>query len=121
MMTAPIAAPKPTVVQQVIIDNVTPQRMTIDCGDCNTMTRVYRVEPATQIGSFKCCPVCTSTNVKVYQSAATDHWESLARGYSVSVEVIKQVYDIWNPREYQRFGDFFAVLMAEAKADARAT
>lgn len=109
---------RPVIVQNVIIDNKQPPRITIDCNDCNTLTRVYRVEPITQIGAFKCCPVCTSTHVQVYQSVATDHWESLARAYGMSIELVQQVYELWNPQEHQRFGDFVAVLKSEAKAEA---
>lgn len=111
----------PIIVQNVIIDNKTPQRMTIDCGDCTTLTRVYRVEPITQIGAFKCCPVCASWNVRVYQSGSTDHWESLARSYSMDIALVQQVYELWNPKEYQHFGDFVAVLKAEAKAEKDAS
>lgn len=98
---------------------VTPPRVTIKCHDsvCGIMVRVYRIEPSTRIGAFKYCPVCGSTRVSAYMSAEVDQWESLARDYNMPVEVIKEVYKLWEPQTHYRFADFVAELRAEMAAE----
>lgn len=102
----------------VKLNERTPQRLTIKCGKCDTMTRVYRVEPSVQIGAFKFCPVCGSTNCNVYFDAATDHWESLARDYGLTIPLIKQIYELWEPQKCQHFGTFVKRFLASLVATA---
>jgi hypothetical protein len=92
----------------------TPNRITIQCRECDTFTRVYRAEPHMKIGAFRYCPVCGSGTVYVSQSVSTDHWESLARSYNISVPLCKAIYACWEPQKVSHFGTFIRKLPIEA-------
>jgi hypothetical protein len=98
-----------------------PQRITIECTQCDTMTRVYRVEPAVKIGGFRFCPICGTNRTAVYQDSTTDHWESLARNYGLTVDLTKQIYDLWQPNECQHFGTFVKTFLSKLEATANET
>lgn len=42
-----------------------------------------------------------------------DYWEILGESYGYPADLIKQVYDSWDPREHRNFGDFVAELKEE--------
>lgn len=102
----------------VKIAQVTPPRVTIQCDTCGGHCRVYRTAPTLKVGGFKYCPLCGSNSIRVYSSATTDHWESLARDYELPIPVLKELYALWQPHTGQRFGDFVHAMRQEAKADA---
>lgn len=111
---------KMTTDTPVKLHEVAPQRVTIQCVQCETHVRIYRTEPAMKVGAYRYCPVCGSSDVRVYQSAATDHYEALARDYGVSVPLIKQIFTLWEPSSGVKFGDFIRQLREEAKNDKSA-
>ena len=78
------------------------------------LIRVYRVEPSTQVGAFKYCPIC-GTRVLAYLSVDDNGWESLAVSYGMSVPAIKAVYASWNPHDYYRFSDYVDALREETR------
>lgn len=101
-------------IPAVKIHELTSPRVTVKCHKgCGTMVRLYRIEPVTQIGAFKHCPVCGVDGVSAYMSTDVDQWEALARDYNMPVAAIKQVYKLWEPQKHYRFADFVAELRAE--------
>jgi peptide subunit release factor 1 (eRF1) len=82
-------------------------RQTIKCLSCDTIVRVYRVvsAPTTQIGTLQYCPVCAS-EAKVLKDDDLDYWEILAENYDMPIEIIKQLYEMWDSKVHPRFGDF---------------
>lgn len=98
----------------VKLHELTPPRVTIKCHDkCNTMTRVYAVEPSTQVGAYRFCPQCGSQNISAFMSAETNHWEALARDYGLPILVMQQLYKLWVPSTHYRFADFVHELRHE--------
>jgi hypothetical protein len=105
----------------IVVHGKLPARISIHCTSidgCGTLSRVYRVEPTTQIGAFKYCPVC-GASVMPYQSADETGWEALAVAYGMDVPQIRAVYAGWNPHEYYRFSDYVAALREEARTGVR--
>lgn len=105
----------------VKLNEVAPQRITIKCSECDTMARVYRVEPAVKISGFRFCPVCGSNKCVVTQDVAMDHWESLARDYGLTVPLVKQIYELWEPAKCQHFGTFVRTFLSALVATADET
>jgi hypothetical protein len=105
----------------IVVHGKLPARISIHCtgiGGCGTLSRVYRVEPTTQIGAFKYCPVCGAT-VLAYQSADENGWEALAVAYGMSVVAVRAVYAGWNPHDYYRFSDYVQAIREEARTGVR--
>jgi hypothetical protein len=42
------------------------------------------------------------------------YWDTLARAYSLPVDLIKLMYEEWDPNEHQRFSDFVKAMQTEA-------
>jgi hypothetical protein len=104
-----------------VVHGKLPARISIHCtgiGGCGTLSRVYRVEPTTQIGAFKFCPVC-GARIMPYLSTDDTGWEALAIGYGMSVEAMRAVYAGWNPHEYYRFSDYVDAIREEARTGVR--
>jgi len=101
----------------VKLHEVAPPRVTLKCmSQCGSMVRVYHIEPSTQIGAYKYCPVCGSDNVSAYMSAETNQWEALARDYSLPIPTIRQLYKLWDTKVHHKFADFVHELRAEIAA-----
>lgn len=62
---------------------------------------------------YKFCPTCGKEGVVVSQDMNVTYWEALAESYGYTVEDMKQIYSLWEPREHTRFGDFLNELKAE--------
>lgn len=92
-----------------------PNRVSIRCQECRTLTRVYRTEPTTQIGAFKFCPVCGNSRILAHLNSDDSEWELLAVAYHMSEEAVRAVYSTWNPHEYYRFSDYIDAIREEAR------
>ena len=103
-------------MSEVKLHLLTPPRLTLKCHDrCAVVLRVYRIEPAVQVGAFQFCPMCGSNNVSQYMDADLDQWESLARDYELPIPVIRQLYEWWQPTHYRNFGDFIREVRSEVE------
>lgn len=96
--------------------------LTLECAsaDCKVRMRISRIlNPSPRVGAFEFCPVCGSRAFAVHDTEES-YWESLSKTYGPPPEVMKQVYDAWNPHEHYRFSDFFNELMAELASESPA-
>jgi NAD-dependent SIR2 family protein deacetylase len=90
-------------------------KLTMSCSACHMHFRIQRIGPHVRVGAPSFCPQCGS-HAGCSQDMDRDYWETLAGHYRVPVDVIKEVYDLWDPRTHTNFSDFMRELEAEAEA-----
>jgi len=95
-----------------IISRAAPEQpFAIACSDCKMCWRVENITVFT-MGTLKLhCPACGSSNVKYSSDYANDRWYSMAATFGLarshnSVELLKGMWDLWDPKEHELFRDF---------------
>ena len=73
------------------------------------VVRIQRVDPVTYDRAMTYCPICGSF-AKATQVALDDYMEELARDYDLPIELMRKVYELWDPKEHPLFSDFYEEL-----------
>lgn len=91
------------------LSTYTPGRI-ISCPTCHNQFRceAIMVELA---GHPRYCPYCGSTNITLGIDQDKDFWYALTaelgfKPTKPAVEMVQELYKLWNPGEHKRFGDF---------------
>ena len=85
--------------------------MYVTCKECLLNTRVERLNPTVDTAMVKHCPMCGSSNITVDMGFSKDYWYVMARAANlvpseVTAQLVKDLYDIWDPRDQPKFIDF---------------
>lgn len=98
-------------------ENLQVRMLTLSClqKDCLTKLRIGRFiyRPTTRVGTLQFCPVCGG-KAQAHTDTDETYWETLANSYDLPVQIIQQLYAIWDRNEYEKFYDF----VQEMKKDA---
>lgn len=81
-----------------------------ECEGCGSRFRIERLEPQTKIGVPPFCPQCGNQCARTFD-AERDQWYTLAQAYGyeaseAGANLIRQVYSLWDGREYRSFRQF---------------
>lgn len=93
-------------------------KLTVHCNKCGSTYRVERQLPVTIIPNLPhYCMLCGSHACTAIHNADEDYWELLADTYNMPPKLIREIYAVWDWREYPKFSDFVASL-EETKPEA---
>lgn len=91
--------------------------LTLKCTnmDCFVRLRIGRIlsQSGLQIGALKFCPVCGKRAFAATDND-NDYWESLAKHYGMTVEMIKMIHSVWEPQSDKKFSEHVAEMLKEA-------
>lgn len=94
------------------------------CNSCKMQWRVENITPYTIATRKFYCSSCGSSDVVEHASIENDRWYSMARSFGLSngassVDLLKQMFDFWDPQEHLLFRDFVKELVDEAKEQSK--
>lgn len=68
------------------------------------------------------CPACGSHKVNIKTNYDDDRWYAMARSFNLNptkdtVQLLRDMYEIWEPSEFELFKDFVVHMITEATND----
>ena len=89
------------------------QPWVLDCSNCKMSFRVQNLTAYTMATRIAHCPGCGSDSVKETSDYVNDRWYAMAKSFGLpssaqAVQLLKDMYDLWDPSEYKWFKDFVA-------------
>lgn len=95
--------------------------LTLGCSSsqCDTKVRIGRVlNTQRSIGPFRFCPVCGAP-AHAHHDTEESYWEMLARSFKLPIDLVKMLYEEWDPNEHANFRTFVEEMQAEASGVAK--
>lgn len=95
------------------------QPFVIECTSCKMAFRVENLTPYMIATRKWFCPACGSESVHAKSNYEDDRWYAMARSFSLNatkdtVQLLKDMYEIWDPAEFPLFKDFVTNMIREA-------
>lgn len=95
------------------------QPFALTCSSCSMAFRVENLTPYMMATRKWFCPACGSQSVKVRSNYEDDRWYAMAQSFSLdptqdTVQLLKDMYEIWDPSEFPLFKDFVTNMIREA-------
>lgn len=80
--------------------------------------RVENVTPLTTSARTLYCPACGSVNITIVELQSDDQWYAMALSFGLpqrakSVDLIKQLFEAWDPATDSSFKDFVSSIVEE--------
>lgn len=94
----------------------------ISCNDCKMAFRTENLTPFTMAKHHWHCPGCGSDEVDIRTNYEEDRWYSMADSFKLphtlrSVKFLKDMYEAWDPSEYEWFRQFVASIIEDARKE----
>lgn len=94
------------------------QSISISCENCRMIFRVENLTPLTTAKRTLHCSACGSKEVMVVELQSDDVWYNMAASFGLpqkvkSVDLIKQLFEIWDPTTDSNFKDFVKTVIEE--------
>lgn len=97
--------------------------LTFTCGnvECKLSVRIGRLlnKPSNMVGGFNFCPCCGQRGLGMISvDDEESYWETMSTHFGEPVAALKILYDLWNPNEHTRFGDYVRQIQQEVKDES---
>ena len=95
------------------------QPFVIECTSCNMAFRVENLTPYMMATRKWFCPACGSNTIHAKSNYEDDRWYAMAQSFNLNptqdtVQLLKDMYELWDPSEYNLFKDFVVSMITEA-------
>lgn len=82
----------------------------LKCSGCSRTFTFTGNNPLKDIISY--CPSCGSNDIKI-SKRELNYWEELSKETSVPIELLKEMFSLWDSTEYQSFQDYVKSYLQE--------
>jgi hypothetical protein len=91
----------------------------IACSFCKMAFRIENLTPHMMATRKWFCPACGSNDTTIKNNHEDDRWYAMARSFNLdptqsNVQLLKDMYEIWEPSEYEWFKDFVLYMITTA-------
>lgn len=103
-----------TQTQAIQVEN--PHLFTLLCTDrdCLVRTTIGRYQRYKIVEKdYGYCPMC-GASAKIIEYNTDSYWNILGKRYGMRGDLVKQLYGVWDTKEFPRFADFINDFKAEA-------
>lgn len=69
--------------------------------------------PRTSTSEPSFCPMCGSKNIQIIDKPIDDYWESMGETMGVPGAIVRELYELWDIKEYANFREFVKAMIRE--------